>query len=157
MSIVLEEIDRYVNNPDELYPWLEELQLINYTKRLCTQCRYDKYMKVEHYNRYADNICIRCSMCRYRESIRTGSILEKSNLPIKQQLQILSFFIDNITITQVHELLLVDEDTISALYKLYRTKIMVYLEKNPIKFKRNEVVEIDEANIKALNRVKYMM
>lgn len=154
-TINLKNINKYSSSNDKLYTWIEELGLIKYTNQQCPTCPPGTMMRVYNDIHLSDGEFLQCHECKKRLSIRHGSIFEHSHLSIQQSLQILSCFIAMTTVTQASQLTGVSRHHITDHYKKYRILIEEWLTAHPPHFKVDDIIEIDESNIKALNKIVY--
>ena len=113
--------------------------------------------EVKNGDRVADGYGWRCSRCRKKKSIRTGSFFEQSKLPMATLLRVMFLFCIDVPLRIATELLHGDisERSIMDWYNFCRDIATGYLLRHPVRLGGNgpqDIVEVDEALFKRKNK-----
>jgi hypothetical protein len=100
-----------------------------------------------------DGLRLRCYKCSRDWGIRHGSLLEQSNLPLAECAWLLRAFEAAATVTQVAHLFGYHVNTVSHFWQLCRNHCATYMFHHPIRFPPDEIVEIDELYLPALQPI----
>ena len=113
--------------------------------------------EVKDSSRVADGYGWRCSRCRTKKSIRTGSFFETSKVALATLLRIMYLFCLDVPVKTTCELMHGDisKPTIIDWFNFCRDICTGYLFRHPVRLGgagRNDIVEVDEALYKRKNK-----
>ena len=100
MDYTLATIDRESQDPVAFAEWLADEGFIESGDQACHRCgRGMGFGESKHYRR--DEVVVRChnQRCRAYHSIRSGSFFQPSPLSLKQQMQLLTLFTADATVS----------------------------------------------------------
>ena len=115
---------RLVCNSSELVEYMRNARVLRSTINCC-QCNHP--MTTNKYAQWVDGICFRCSRCKARKSIRSGSFLVDCKIPL-QKFACLLFLLDaEVPYKFIAETLEMDGGTITDYANLLREERGKYL------------------------------
>ena len=121
-----------------------------------SECKVTRNTKDWHKNKYKDSFHYQCNVhSSHTQSIRNGTIYQKSQLPLSTHLRILYKYYYGIPVSTAAKQLknLVSRQRIIEYYKKYRSclghQVQNYYFENENRLGRNAVLEIDESKFNA--------
>jgi transposase-like protein len=137
--------------PKSAILFFAERYLIQSVARPCPTCT-DVVRPLTLYadTRYTDGYRVRCTHCHGDWSVRHGSIAEHFQLTLTDLATLIAYFDAHVQIHQAIQLAGCHRNTVCKLYAAVRVRCRDFLDRHPILFDQDEIVEIDELFIGAL-------
>lgn len=101
-------------------------------------------------DRFTDGYRLRCNHCHCDFSPRHGSFFADFRLPLRVLAQLLVYFDTHTLVQFAAQYTGVHRHTVSKLYAAIRVRCRRFLDSHPVRFRDDELVEIDELYLKSL-------
>lgn len=149
MDYTLATIDRESQDPVAFAEWLADEGFIESGDQACHRCgRGMGFGESKHYRR--DEVVVRChnQRCRAYHSIRSGSFFQPSPLSLKQQMQLLTLFTADATVSSAARALGIGRKAVTNFFDNSRGVWSDFLTWDPIEFADCGEFEVDECLIR---------
>jgi transposase-like protein len=139
-----------VQSPRHLLEDLITAGVIHRFDRHCPKCGV-KHRLTNHNDRaYSEGIRLYCKVCHGNWGVRHGSVFSHSDLPLTTLIRLTHSFLAKVKASQAATTCGVHRNTVSKWYSVLRDCIDQYMEKHPIFFPADEIVEVDECHLRCL-------
>ena len=115
------------------------------TNRTCVLCSRQMFLNSAYAASYRDGVCWRCPGCKRTVSIRRNSVLENSNISLREFIDIIRQFSESKSVRLAASHANVGENTCRRLYNEMQERMAEEIATRPRIGGPNTVVEVDEA------------
>jgi hypothetical protein len=149
----LKEVLAAARAPDGIITLLLARRLLAPLHRTCPRCAAQSKSFTLHAKsdtRYSDGVRLRCYRCMGDWSVRHGSFFEHYRGDLGALVLVATAFDTRMQIAHAARLSGLSEDVMRDMYRDIRQRVWQWLERNPVLFDEDDIVEIDEMYIKQL-------